>query len=426
MSLQAAPARGCGRARHERGRRRTLADVWSGRQNGFGLIRLLLSTAVIVAHARVLGFGGHGPFYYTWQKQTEIGGFAVLGFFAVSGMLITRSANRITTRQFAWHRFLRIMPGLWLCLVVTAFVVGPAVALHDGMPMRTYFSHSEGPWQYLQANWSLAVRQHGLSGLLAHNRLAGTFNGALWSLPLELLCYMVVAALAALGILQRSRLLLLLMLLAAWLYLANMALRAGTLRMDLYSPTGVAWNLPYLGYISMDQLLPLMFTFGLGAAVEVYRDRLPMNKTLGVVSALVLALALTAGGLTTYGLPAFVYFMVWAGIYTPRPLTRIGSRADFSYGLYVYGFVAEQTLIAFGTTRWGLPLFTLASLGLALAAAMFSWHLVEKPAMRLKNLRHLPFRRGSKPGNHTPPQHRHGHIGSPADEALPSTSAGAS
>ncbi len=409
MSLPASPRGSRPRARGGV-RYQTLADVWSGRQNGFGLIRLLLSVAVIVAHARVLGFGGNGPFYNTWQKQTEIGGFAVLGFFAVSGMLITRSANRVTARQFAWHRFLRIMPGLWFCLLVTAFVAGPVLAHHERLPLHAYLTHPQGPWQYVTSNWTLGVRQGGVSGLLAHNRLAGNINGALWSLPLEVTCYLAVAALAALGVLKRSRSVLLLLIAGAWLYLVDMAVDAGTLRMDLYSHTGVAWNLPFLGYISMDQLLPLMLTFGLGAAAEVYRDRLPMNKALGVVSGLVLVLALTMGGLTTYGLPAFVYFVIWAGVYMPRPLTGVGSRADFSYGLYVYGFVAEQTLIDFGATRWGLTVFTLASLLLALVAAVCSWYLVEKPALRLKSRRprDLRIRRrgggGSGPDSHAMPR----------------------
>ncbi|MFE2728166.1 acyltransferase family protein [Kitasatospora sp. NPDC059327] len=416
MLLDAASTGGRSYARSQRIRYQTLADVWSGRQNGFGLIRLLLSIAVIVAHARVLGFGGHGPFYYTWRKQTEIGGFAVLGFFALSGMLITRSANRITTRQFAWHRFLRIMPGLWCCLAVTAFIVGPAVALHEGMPLRAYFNHPEGPWQYLAANWTLGAAQGGLSGLLAHNPLAGNFNGALWSLPLEVTCYLAAAVLATLGVLRQTRSLLLLMLLGAWLYLVNMAANAGTLHPDLYSHTGIAWNLPFLGYISMNQLLPLMFTFGLGAAAEVYRDRLPMNRVLGLASALVLALALTVGGLTTYGLPAFVYFIIWVGVYTPRPLTRIGSGADFSYGLYIYGFVAEQTLIAFGATRWGLTTFTLASLLLAMAAAVCSWYLVEKPAMKLKHRRPRRARLRNGPVDPQHPSAGDGQVGSPTQD----------
>ena len=64
-------------------------------------------------------------------RQTNIGTLAVFGFFVLSGLLITRSARRAGVGRYCWHRALRIFPGLWVCLLVTAFVVAPLVALRE-------------------------------------------------------------------------------------------------------------------------------------------------------------------------------------------------------------------------------------------------------------------------------------------------------
>lgn len=36
---------------------------------------------------------------------------------------MTASGLRLGPARFAWHRVLRILPGFWACLVVTAFVI---------------------------------------------------------------------------------------------------------------------------------------------------------------------------------------------------------------------------------------------------------------------------------------------------------------
>ncbi|WP_432991002.1 acyltransferase family protein [Dactylosporangium sp. CA-233914] len=109
----------------------TLDTYYTGRDNGIGFIRLTLAGAVVVAHATSLGFGWEDLGRSLFRKQTNVGTLAVFGFFVLSGLLITRSAAHTPIGRFAWHRALRILPGLWMCLLVTAFVVAPAVALHE-------------------------------------------------------------------------------------------------------------------------------------------------------------------------------------------------------------------------------------------------------------------------------------------------------
>lgn len=61
-----------------------------------------------------------------------------------------------------------------------------------------------------------------------------------------------------------------------------------------------------------------------------------------------------------------------------------GRFGDPSYGLYIFAFPIQQTLIWLNHGRLGwMPLFLLTLLA-CFAAAFASWHLVEKRALRLK------------------------------------------
>ena len=69
---------------------------------------------------------------------------------------------------------------------------------------------------------------------------------------------------------------------------------------------------------------------------------------------------------------------------------------DYSYGIYLYGWPAQQlALMAFPDSSNALN--TLLGCLIALAVAVPSWHLIERPAMRLKE-RVVPARRGHAAG----------------------------
>ncbi len=383
-------------------KRATLASSWSS-TNGMGGLRLLMAVAVIFSHAPGLGYGRDYPGVHFSRGQTSLGPMAVCGFFVLSGLLITRSAQRLSVGRFLWHRLVRLMPAFWLCLAATAFVVAPILAWREGMTMSALFDHPKGPWYYITANWSLGINEWGISGLLSRNIHAGAMDGSLWSLGIEALCYLTVAGLAAVGVLRRARWVVLVLMAAAYVHLILLALDYPHLRAPFYAPYQVGWMLPFLGYMSAENVIPLMFIFGLGAVAQLYRERIPLNAPLAVCALVATMVTMRYGAFVIIGVPAFAYLVIWCALRTPRPLTRIGAKADFSYGLYIYGYLAQQCLVAFHWNRWGVTTFNVVTVVLATCAAVISWYLIEKPALRLKNLSYDDldrFRRriGRRPG----------------------------
>jgi peptidoglycan/LPS O-acetylase OafA/YrhL len=78
------------------------------------------------------------------------------------------------------------------------------------------------------------------------------------------------------------------------------------------------------------------------------------------------------------------YLALWLAL-TPRlpviPAARFG---DLSYGLYIYGWPAEQMVmwLSGGRAAWWQVFLT--ALPAAATLAFLSWHLVERPMLRLK------------------------------------------
>ncbi|MEU3665412.1 MULTISPECIES: acyltransferase family protein [Streptomyces] len=369
----------------------TVAELLTGRNNSLGFIRLVLATAVVVSHARVLGFGKTEFGHSFTQGQVDLGKWSVYGFFILSGILVTRSGVRLGLGRFLWHRALRLLPGLWVCLFLTAFAAAPVLYWKLHGTLDGFWGHGWGPVEYLRSNGAIQLNQNDVSNVMsdamakgvAHDR---SIDGALWSLYYEVLCYGGVALLALTGVLARARRAVLLITgLLGWLVIRQAVgdrFWAGSFDATYFHPV----DLPVLGFTNPVLVIYLGFAFALGTVIELYRERVPVSDVLGLASLLVLVLSAHYGFLFVVGLPAFAYFLVWLAIRLPAPFRRIGARNDYSYGIYIYGFVVEQVLVILGFARWGLLPYLALSLAVTVLLAMLSWHCVEKPAMRLKDL----------------------------------------
>ncbi|MFJ9741805.1 acyltransferase family protein [Streptomyces sp. NPDC101166] len=372
----------------------TVAELLAGRDNSLGFLRLALATAVIVSHARTLGYGGKEYLFAFSGGQATLGNLAVYGFFVLSGLLVARSGLRLSVRRFLWHRALRILPGFWVCLALTAFVLAPSLHWYayrtlDGL------GGPDGPFGYLQDNWAVATRRYDISGFMVHERALGivhapAFNGSLWTLRHETLCYLGVAVLAVTGVLGRARrVVVLITFLLGWLVVRQAIATP-------FWPGAVAARffrimyLPLVGGVTPGWISYLGFAFCLGMLVELCKERVPVSDPLALAAGAVVLGSLRHGYFYVVGLPAYAYLLLWLAVRLPGGFRRVGARDDYSYGIYIYGFPVQQTLVVLGYARFGMPLYLLLSMSFTLILAVASWHLVERPALRLKDFGKRP------------------------------------
>jgi peptidoglycan/LPS O-acetylase OafA/YrhL len=346
----------------------SLAESYDPRRNTLDAVRVGLALIVAVSHGIVMRTSDEP----LWGNST-LGDLAVDGFFVLSGFLVTGSYQRIaasnghasfwTVVRFGWHRFLRIMPGFWVCLVVLAFVVAPLAAVLEGRPAVTPFVTSPSSWDFLVHNAGLHIVQYDIAGLFAANPTPLVFDGALWTLVLEAMCYVLLAALGWSGAVRRRRWVVLVLAGVLWALLV-----AQSFGVD----TGIGDSTTRLG---------LMFV--LGVASYLFSARIPISPAWAVAAVIPLVACLAL--LHDYRIvaaPALAYLIVYLGTGLPRPVRL---RADFSYGIYIYHWPTEQLLMLSAAAVLPTAAFVALSLAAVLLPAAASWHLVEKRSLTHKD-----------------------------------------
>jgi peptidoglycan/LPS O-acetylase OafA/YrhL len=339
----------------------TLADGLALPQDNFLLLRMLAAAMVIYGHAYAIAVHGGPPeIFIAMGWGTYSGTIAVDLFFLVSGFLVTGSfLRRRNVLEFVWARALRVLPGYAACLCACAFVLG---ALYTTLPLATYFADHRTPLYVLRGLRLDMYMQWDLPGVFTDNPRRSTINGSIWTLPAEVRMYAWVALVGALGILPRRA-------------YANVLL-AGLFVLGLIAPE-------QLPLVPQADFVRLAGFFAFGAFCYINRDIVPTNAWLTIACAL---LAWLLHGTVLYpfalGLAESMFAFWFAYRLRGYAYNRFG---DYSYGLYLWGFPAGQviahhlpSLIPIANAALALPL--------AAAIAVASWHLVEQPSLKLKDL----------------------------------------
>lgn len=327
-------------------------------------MRLALAIAVLLVHSHRVAYGVYHP-DPVWDGPARPFARLVLPmFFALSGFLVAGSMERAATLPtFLGLRVIRIYPALAVEVFLSAFLIGPLVTT---LPLETYLTDPLFRTYLLNATGHISFY---LPGVFTDNPRPGVVNSQLWTVPIELGCYVIAAILWLLGAKRDRRIVPVIgsLLTFAWFVYLLATNRGYALH-----------NRPATGPM-------LTECFLLGATLYAYRAHVPRSAGWLAVSA-ILALALLSALPTAYLAPPFIAYMtVYIGLSNPQRLSIIRG-ADYSYGIFLYGFVIQQLIIHAlpSTNEWYWNF--LFALPLSAAVAALSWHFVERPALRLKRL----------------------------------------
>jgi peptidoglycan/LPS O-acetylase OafA/YrhL len=336
-----------------------LGDFTHGRDNNIQLLRLAAAAAVLLFHS--YAFTGHmndDPLYRA-SGATNFGSLGVQCFFVLSGFLVTRSwLSRPRLAAFAAARALRIYPALLAAVALSIALGGASSAL----PWREFLAAQAT----LDFAWNNALAwevRYALPGAFPANVFAGTVNGSLWTLPVELRLYIAVAIAGVAGVLARADRCVLVV--------------AGLVALFAWKPQWLPLS------PSIDLVRDLALLFGLGALAYVARARVPLS-----LAALAAGIALYIGNPGGHwrgmaSVPVLAYGVLVLAYHPRVQWRRYNHLGDYSYGLYVYAFPVQQTIIARVPGLAPAELFA-ASFAATLALAAVSWHGLERPALGLK------------------------------------------
>lgn len=330
-------------------------------RNSLNLFRLILAAAVLFAHAFYITGNGTGPMLH----GENIGGWAVAGFFVLSGFLIMGSRMRHTSGEFLVHRIARIYPAFLVVIVVTALVFAPLAGLLERGNLDGFLTTAVTPLQYIWGNLGLEVSSYTVSWTLQTVPYPGAWNGSLWTLYFEFFCYVIVWTLGFFGWFRST----------VWLPVALWIASVG-----IHATAGVWGRLGLdLNFTLLFKLLP--FFLG-GVVAYVLFERWGLRTPLGIaclVGSLVPIILIPGFG-GQLAAPLLAYGLLWLSTIVRQP--GIIAKHDVSYGFYIYAWPVAQLLVLVGTANLGVWAFMSINVVATLVFATASWLFIERPIMR--------------------------------------------
>ncbi|HOY21996.1 MAG TPA: acyltransferase, partial [Cellvibrio sp.] len=297
-----------------------LNQVLNPKNNNLDLFRLVAALLVIYGHASGLVPNSvNNDLVWDLLRFEYSGSLAVKFFFMLSGLLVTASLiSKPQVGEFIVKRAARILPGLFVCMCISVFVVGPSFTT---LSIYEYFSHAQ-TWNYLINNTFLYQLEWRLPGVFDESKHG--LNGSLWTLPLEVVCYLFLAAIYGLGIWRVQ-------------WLANSVLLT-VIFLSFFMPQLMT---PLFAGNPESHLLP--GCFALGALFATNQRLIIINGRGAFALVLLTALLWTSGLKIVFFYVSFFYCCLYLSS-RPAVVEKLKITADPSYGVYIYGFVIQQCL----------------------------------------------------------------------------------
>ena len=332
------------------------------RNNHFDAVRIGLALAVFLDHAWIITSGDPGG------EPVKPLGFslsylAVNGFFILSGLLIMKALDRRgPTLEFVIARLMRIYPALIFFTLVAALIIGPLSAGYANF--SAYWADDRSWWYPLQI-LIFGQTDGGPPMFVENNPIPGVYAVQLWTLRLEMFCYLLAPCAVLIG-LWRNKYGVLISL--AVLLMLNISF-------EQHTPD-------WASNPSIRSAIRLVLCFNIGAAIWFWRHRVELALPT-LVMLFLLALASYEAKFANEVFVTFflAYSLIWLGLLPSSRTSLKGQNPDISYGLYIWHFPIMQLVLA-QNPGWGpWQLLFVASL-ITVPISIFSWFAVEAPALR--------------------------------------------
>ncbi|MBQ8166616.1 MAG: acyltransferase [Lachnospiraceae bacterium] len=344
------------------------------RNNNIGTIHLLAAFCVMYGH----------QFALVQQPMTASIGCAahILGvkiIMLISGYLITKSLWSMKQSKarnsfvYAVKRLGRILPEYLFVLLVSALVFGPILST---LPVGEYFKHPL-TYSYITDN-AIFKPVYSLPGVFTANPYSPAVNGSLWTIPVELFMYVGIWIIYLIPHDKLKKVLYVLAALVASILMFT--------RIEYYPlATLVFHNVDWL------QALNIIPYFLVGGCFYLLDLKKYLKVQWAVVVAVVFSLIKYKNQFVIewFELMAIAYIVMTLCLADKQELKLPILKGEYSYGVYLWGFVVQQCVVDVLCVRMGFEmkagiLFIISGV-IAYVLAMISYNFVYKPIWKLLN-----------------------------------------
>jgi peptidoglycan/LPS O-acetylase OafA/YrhL len=329
------------------------------RINNFDLLRLLAATQVICGHYQdhIIKTGNHLllDILYSFPGVTI--------FFMISGYLISASFERNSKfSNYIRNRVLRIYPGLWGIILLTVIAIS--------LTGVSFLNMQALAWLPAQLAGIIYT-----PGFLS-NYGFGSYNGSLWTIPVELQFYLVLPLCYLLAPKNKTN---------YWFYLLFV----------IFTACYIFYQLDNVGHVLHKLLqysfVPHFYMFLLGVIfqrLQIYRSAFIYNKAQYWLLAYLVLIIVSYNYFNNIALilfkNVFLAFTTLSMAYTlPGIAKKLLRGNDISYGIYIYHGLL-LTLIVQLKLQPDINMFMVIVATYVLA--YLSWTFIEKPFIQRKKL----------------------------------------
>lgn len=317
--------------------------------NCFDLMRHVAAMAVLVSHHSALSKVAVPKFL----GMVSYGNLSVTIFFAISGYLVTNSYYRSSSFwSYFEKRLRRLFPGLIVCSAIMVFGL---CALLGKDSFFAYAFSARGAGSFINSVWLEGFRD--ANGFTSDYIYPNAVNGSLWTLRYEFFSYILIPA--AIIFLKRGAPAIILILLASFAYQA------------LYYSG-------HVGAANAQRFTALLIPYCVGALMLYCAPVISGKRNAAAISAIsILSLILMpkTPELSSVFNALIAVLTIIIGVSFKDKI--IGGKFDFSYGIYIYAFPAQQMMINLTSLGFYQSMFASAIVTTVIAAG--SWYFVEKP-----------------------------------------------
>ena len=320
-------------------------------RNNFDFLRFLGASLIIISHAFALSLGYGNVFEF--DSHLLIGQFGLATLLVISGYLIIASWERQPDFiVFFKKRLLRVAPALIVSILAVLLIIGPIVTT---LSLQEYFAALLSP-----STWtSLAFYKDGSSlGLFTTNPVTYV-DAPLWAIPLEFFLYIVVAVMGIAGLLR---------------YKNSMV--------PAIAVTVLLWAVCYL--LQPFDKIRFMIYFFVGAFLWINRERIAYRWYYVALLWMPTLIFFHTQVFYVFAFIAIPYTVIWFADLPLERLHNFGKYGDFSFGMFIYGYPIQQSILHFMPSI-EIGQFIILSFAFTIPAAVLSWYLIERHALAKKD-----------------------------------------